>query len=246
MSFAASITPILGDDTDSDNTAALEQLTVNSFDPNDKTCLEGNVVGPELIGAYVHYLIRFENTGTANATNIVVTDAIDLAKFDLATLVPLHGSHDFVTEISGNNVEFIFEGIQLPFEDGQNDGFVAFKIKLRNNLSAGDTFANQAKIYFDYNVPIITNNESTSIQSLSVNDVQLDDIQLYPNPATLEISMDMSDAEKIQIFDMNGRLINTILNNGNKTVPVGHLHTGTYIMKVFSKGAIFSSRFIKQ
>jgi uncharacterized repeat protein (TIGR01451 family) len=64
----------------------LNQTVVGSFDPNDKTCLEGEIVSPELIGKNVHYLIRFENTGTANAENIVVTDYIDTTVFDINTL----------------------------------------------------------------------------------------------------------------------------------------------------------------
>ena len=73
---------------------------VNSYDPNDKTCLEGKNVTSEVIGEYVHYVIRFENTGTYNAQNITITDYIDTAKFDISTLQPLTGSHLFVTRIS--------------------------------------------------------------------------------------------------------------------------------------------------
>ena len=68
---------------------------------------EGNVVGQEAIGNYVHYIIRFENTGTFPAENIVVKDLIDQTKFDITTLTPISSSHPFVTRISANNkVEF--------------------------------------------------------------------------------------------------------------------------------------------
>ncbi|HEY0092338.1 MAG TPA: hypothetical protein VGB43_07625, partial [Flavobacterium sp.] len=40
-----------------ENNHILSQNVVNSFDPNDKTCLEGNTVAPEMVGEYVHYLI---------------------------------------------------------------------------------------------------------------------------------------------------------------------------------------------
>ncbi len=56
-----------------------------------------------------------------------------------------------------NKVEFIFENINLPFDDANNDGFVAFKIKTKSSLVLGDTFSNSANIYFDYNFPIVTN-----------------------------------------------------------------------------------------
>jgi hypothetical protein len=81
---------------------------------------------------------------------------IDLAKFDIATLVPLKSSHDFFTRINGNKVEFIFENINLDFNDATNDGYVVFKIKTKPTLVVGNTFTNNANIYFDYNFPITT------------------------------------------------------------------------------------------
>ena len=91
------------DDIPGDNTFTLHQTVVNSFDPNDKTCLEGNTISPSMVGQYVHYIIRFENTGTANAENIVVKDMIDTTKFDVNSLIPLSGSHPYVTRISSTN-----------------------------------------------------------------------------------------------------------------------------------------------
>jgi hypothetical protein len=41
LGFGADVTPIANDEYPLDNHAELKQLVVNSFDPNDKTCLEG-------------------------------------------------------------------------------------------------------------------------------------------------------------------------------------------------------------
>jgi hypothetical protein len=108
-----------------------------------------------MVGKYVHYKVRFENTGTANAQNIVVNDMIDADKFDVDSLIPLDGSHAFVTRIKGNKVEFLFEGINLPFDDINNDGYLVFKIKAKPTLVLGDTFSSTASIYFDYNFPVV-------------------------------------------------------------------------------------------
>ncbi|WP_370519286.1 leucine-rich repeat domain-containing protein, partial [Flavobacterium sp. 9AF] len=99
LNYTAVISTANTDETPDDNEFTLHQTVVGSYDPNDKTCLEGETVGPDMIGEYVHYLIRFENTGTYPAENIVVKDMIDVTKFDIATLVPLKGSHDFYTRI---------------------------------------------------------------------------------------------------------------------------------------------------
>ncbi|MDN3675856.1 T9SS C-terminal target domain-containing protein [Flavobacterium paronense] len=130
IKFQSTAFPLSGDEHQTDNSNYLRQIVVGSLDPNDKTCVEGNEVAPEFIDEYVHYVIRFENTGTANAENIVVKDMIDTAKFDISTVVPLDSSHSFTTRIKDpNQLEFIFENINLPFDDANNDGYVAFKIK---------------------------------------------------------------------------------------------------------------------
>ena len=62
LSFTASILPVINDEYVPDNNFSLKHTVVNSFDPNDKTCLEGTTITPEMAGKYVHYKIRFENT----------------------------------------------------------------------------------------------------------------------------------------------------------------------------------------
>jgi hypothetical protein len=76
------------DETPTDNTFTLNQTVVNSYDPNDKTCLEGNTISPNMVGEYVHYVIRFENIGTFAAQNVVIADVIDTTKFEISSLVP--------------------------------------------------------------------------------------------------------------------------------------------------------------
>ncbi|MBL0101355.1 MAG: hypothetical protein IPP49_16055 [Saprospiraceae bacterium] len=146
-----------------DNIFTLENTVVGSYDPNDKTCLQGDRVHPDMIGKYVDYLIRFENTGTYAAENVVVKDIIDTKIFDVSSLQITDASHEVYTRIEGNKVEFIFENIQLPFDDANNDGYIAFKIKTLPTLVLGDSLKNLADIYFDYNFPIRTNEAQTTV-----------------------------------------------------------------------------------
>ena len=51
---------------------------------------------------------------------------IDTTKFDISSLQITDTSHSCVTKITNpNKVEFIFENINLPFDDATNDGYVA-------------------------------------------------------------------------------------------------------------------------
>ncbi|MCS3529726.1 T9SS type A sorting domain-containing protein [Chryseobacterium sp. JUb7] len=237
------------DDTPADNTFTLNQTVVNSFDPNDKTCLEGTSITQTQVGDYVHYLIRFENTGSANAQNIVVKDEIDISKYDLSTLIALNGSHNFVTKTTGPNViEFIFENIQLPFDDAHNDGYVSFKIKTKSTLTSGDSFSNTAKIYFDYNHPIITNTYTTTVENkLGTSDIKNDksDISIYPNPVQDVVYIkSKTEVLKAEIFDATGRIVR-ITSVKDNSINVVDLPKGNYIIRLFTKEKTAAQKFIK-
>ena len=249
LNYTASLTGNT-DETPSDNSAVLNQTVINSLDPNDKTCLEGSIVSPDMIGQYVHYKIRFENTGTSNAENIVVKDVIDTTKFDITSLVPFDSSHPFVTRvISTNKVEFIFENINLHFDDANNDGYVAFKIKTKPTMVVGDSFNNSANIYFDYNAPIVTNTATTTIQTLGYADFDFNTaFILSPVPAknSLTISTKQSiTISSVNIYNTLGQLIQ-VNTYPDEIIDVSGLKSGSYFITIMSDRGKSSSKFIKE
>ena len=50
LEFTATVNSSETDETPDDNLATLNQTVVNSYDPNDKTCLEGEAITPEMVG----------------------------------------------------------------------------------------------------------------------------------------------------------------------------------------------------
>ncbi len=250
LNFSSVVTGF-SDETPEDNTFTLNQIVVNSYDPNDKTCLEGNTISPDMVGEYIHYVIRFENTGTYAAQNVVIMDPINPDNFDINTLVPLDSSHSFRTNIKGNIVEFIFENINLPFEDENNDGFIAFKIKTKPYLAVGITFSNFAKIYFDYNFPIVTDPATTTISLLNSEEFDVgSDLKLYPNPVIdfLQIEANnQSVISNIEIYNAVGQLVLALVGpSGFNNVDVSSLAAGTYIVQASTKEGKVRSRFIKR
>jgi hypothetical protein len=252
--YTANITSTATDETPKDNTFTLNQIVVGSFDPNDKTCLEGSRITSALIGQYVHYMIRFENKGTYSAQNIVVKDMIDLSKFDIATLVPSSSSHSNITKISeGNKVEFIFENINLPFDDANNDGYIAFKIKTKPTLVVGDSFTNEANIYFDYNFPVLTNKATSTFKTVDVlnnKDFEFSNYFIvYPNPVNETLNMTTTKAieiKSIAVYDILGQLVIALPNvKDTSKIDVSNLRTGNYFVKVISDRGSSSMMFIK-
>jgi hypothetical protein len=246
LNFTASSFPSEVDETPLDNTFTYHQTVTGSFDPNDKTCLEGNIVSPENIGNYLHYSINFENIGTAAAEKIVVKDVIDTTKFDISTLQILSISHAATTKISGNKIEFMFDNINL---EPAAHGNIVFKIKTKNNLTVGSSVSNKAEIYFDYNFPIETNTATSTFQTLSNIGFDTDSsVRVFPNPTMNRINISASELIKtIQLFDGQGRLmITSLLNDLKSTFDVSSYSKGIYFLKIQTNQGIKTEKIIKE
>lgn len=251
LDFQAMIGP-LGNQTVSSYWSNLKQEIVNSFDPNDKTCLNGDILEPSMIGDFLKYMIRFENTGSAEAVNIVVTDSIDGSKFDIRTLEVLNSSHNVAVDIAGTVVDFVFKDIYLPFEDASNDGYVTFKIKTWPDLVLGDDLRNKAEIYFDFNFPIITNTTSTVVTDLSstIETIPVDiNIEISPNPFIDYIDIVSSEnISKIEMYTTDGRLINAIGYTDKKSdrrINLQSLNAGHYFLRIFNQDRYSIEKIIK-
>lgn len=235
------------DQTPTNNLFELNMEVVNSFDPNDIRCLEGSSIATSKIGDYIHYLIRFENTGTANAVNVVVKDIIDANKFDINTVDLLSSSHNMITKISETNkLEFIFEDINLPFDDANNDGFVCFKIKILGDVTEDDTLLNQAEIYFDFNFPIITNEEETTFnKTLSNKEVSINESHFYPNPVLDYIHVkNIKNIITLSVYNLSGKVI--LKESNTSSIAVSNLKEGMYLLKITTEDNVFSGKFIKK
>jgi hypothetical protein len=233
-----------------DNFKTIRQTVVNSFDPNDKRCLEGDIVTPDLVGDFVNYLIRFENEGTANAINIVVTDRIDTTKFDITSLEVTASSHSNRTLITeGNKVQFIFDNINLPFTEPLKHGFITFQIKTKNNLVIGDSLKNYADIFFDYNLPITTNTAGSRIDtftrtggitSIRSNTNKEGKLSIYPNPSNGNFKINFESKGDfpihIKLIDLNGRIIKSIedehQNQTSIDISESQLSNGLYQISI--------------
>ncbi len=245
LQFTTSILPMSGDESTSDNTFLLNQTVVGSFDPNDITCLEGNMVSPSLIGEYLHYVINFENTGNYEAENIVVRVEINPNDYDINSLRLLNTSHNSYTRVSGDVLEVILENIALA---SGGHGNILLKVKSKSDLVLGDLVAKNAKIYFDYNAPIQTNLESTVFQALANEDFVLDNsIAVFPNPTKDKINVSASsNVKEVQVFDVQGRLLETgLYDNTSISVDLLRYNHGIYLLKIITDSGVSFQKVIK-
>jgi Leucine-rich repeat (LRR) protein len=232
LTLTASILPSAGDENTFDNLFQLNQTVVGSYDPNDITCIQGDVVAPSYIGQYLHYVINFENTGTYQAEKIVVKTEINPADFDVSTLRLMESSHNVATRINGNVIEFIFQAINL---DTGGHGNILLKIKTKGNLQTSDILTNKADIYFDYNFPVETNFANTTFQVLSNSIITIDNsVGVYPNPVNDMVNIKANTTiSSIEIYDVQGRIVHKkITNQKRELIDVSAYSNGIYFLKI--------------
>ena len=165
---------IFGNDNTSDlspenNQITLSKVVVGSYDPNDKACdFDEGVTTLEIADEKPFvYTIRFQNTGTYLADSVAIADTLD-ARFDITTFEVMSSSHPMTYIMTPEGVvTFLFDDIFLPptSEDEPNShGFVKYSLQTKEPLAFGDSIANTAYIYFDFNTPIVTNAAQTEVQ----------------------------------------------------------------------------------
>ncbi len=268
ISGTARVFPVTGDATPSDNVDVLNTTVVGSYDPNDKQ------VGPYRTGNAwdggaiyttdntLDYTIRFQNTGTAPATFVIVRDTLDVNLIP-ETLRELDSKHAMdVTVENGNILVFTFHNINLPdssVSQEQSIGFIHFKIDRVAGLPVGTEISNQAAIYFDFNAPIFTNtpvsviDEYTTVVELETTNFE---VQAQPNPFERDLLVRYELSQRsdvhVKLFNQLGQCVYeqhySQQDKGAQQVFIqtAKLNSGLYILQVDSNGQSSSKKLIKQ
>ncbi|MEY5133264.1 MAG: hypothetical protein RLZZ198_1268 [Bacteroidota bacterium] len=244
--FTSTITPTgnIQDCNMQNNNGSLLQILGNSYDPNDKNVARPEFYNNGLFGGteietgvddILTYTIRFQNTGTAPAQNIVVVDTLD-ADLDLSTFTLVSSSHAVELVNMGNGImHFEFNGIWLP-DSTSNEPLSHGQFTYRIRENAGNVnmseITNTAYIYFDWNAPIITNttyNVNTWIEGI---DEASDLFKVFPNPTTDALTIEARDAFNYTVYDLNGRAMIQGKGNSMETISLQTLMNGQYILSL--------------
>lgn len=219
---------------------------VASFDPNMKQVVPQGV-GPE--GAVppnqeFQYTIHFQNTGTAEAINVGILDTLS-SQLDMMTFQAIASSHPMILSAlpPGNVIRFDFLGINLPdstSDEPNSHGFVTYRVRPHVGLSDGTVIQNTARIYFDYNYPIVTNTVSNMIDiAMGIHPgtiVNNATIQLQPNPASEQTLVTVPDAlvgQRYSLMEASGReILSGNVPAGAFTIDVGALAAGYYSLRI--------------
>lgn len=235
----------------------------DSYDPNDKLAFPSGMGIDKRVkaGTLLHYTIRFQNTGSDTAYNILIVDSLT-THLDISTLRVENSSHPYVFNVKGKVnpvLEFRLTNINLPDSTSnllKSQGFVSFSINTLPNLPDEIKIKNKAAIYFDFNSAVITNEvfHTTGIKLVtdyekkrlvtvypvkvlglaSHNFDHPQRIEVYPNPSSgIFYILPKGEKVSVQIADVNGKIIRTE-SEWNTDLPFDqtNLINGVYYIKV--------------
>ncbi len=157
---------------------SLNQILTCAYDPNDKSVEPKGYTSEGYLLEFdeFEYLIRFQNTGTDTAHNVVIRDQLH-DNLDWSSLTTIASSHPFYHHVNQvGEVEFVFENIELPDSNINflgSQGFIKFRIDPVSGLIAGDSITNQASIYFDFNTAIVTNAVENTLYDCNLVDLTI-------------------------------------------------------------------------
>ena len=225
------------------NTASLNTIVVNSYDPNDKVAATSSGLSSMLYfideDEWIDYTIRFQNTGTAEAIDVVVTDTLP-PEFDMSSFEQGAASHAFdVAFKPGRVVQWTFGNINLPDSNANealSHGAVAFRIRPRLPLLPGTNIENIANIFFDFNEPVITE-PSVLVAEFSTGVITktTPEVTLLPNPArdVFEIRGLEHDPLRVNLLSIDGRSVRSFtIINGDRRFMLGSIPSGAYVIEI--------------
>jgi len=238
------------DDTTNNNHSCSIDI-VGAYDPNDKqvfNALDESIDGLAAVeDTLLRYYIRFQNTGTDTAFNVVVRDTLD-SDLDVATFRFIAASHDVVIEFYEEHiVHFVFNNILLPdsnVNEPLSHGFIEFDIEVLDKGQLEEV-TNQAAIYFDFNPPIYTNVVATQ-RAVGITEKVSVPVNVFPNPTTGLLSVNLGGqlVEQVELYDLMGK---RVLSTSFSPTIQANLHAtgvsnGLYIVRIRSGAAWYQDK----
>ena len=196
LSFSAF--PSMPDTTPSNNVILGNWVILGAFDPNDKQVTPETLAPEEVVsGTELQYTIRFQNTGTASASRVVITDTLS-ADLRWNTMRYISSSHPCTWYLNEGVLHFIFDPIVLPDSTSNepgSHGFVKFGMEVEPSLPLDASIQNVANIFFDFNEPVITAPAVFTVQ-IPQGEHELNDpgVILYPNPTSGDVIVQLDCA----------------------------------------------------
>ncbi|MCR9289347.1 MAG: T9SS type A sorting domain-containing protein [Bacteroidetes bacterium] len=252
------ITPFSQDDGDRFRDFDCQENIAQS-NPNYAIAFPRGLYSDHLINpnTEIEYLIRFQNTGTDTALNLVILDTLP-PELNPGSIQPGAASHPYRFEMLEENIiQFYFQNISLPDSMTNNvasQGFVKFRIAQVPDLPLNTRIENSFSIYFDLKDPIST---PKVFHTIGKNFLEILDgtvsyfipglaLTIAPNPVADKALFQLEGATLLQstfrLFDQTGRLSQQLNFDGNQFYFYkNNLPSGLYVFQILSEKGLVST-----
>lgn len=256
----AGVTPLSGDPTPDNNVSTLYNTVMGSYDPNSVFAYPARNGNPrdggdilQSVDRRITYQIMFQNTGNAPANIVIVRDTLD-PKCIVTSISNISASHNMLVSVEGdNNNVLVFKFPNINLADSTSDyansiGSIQYDIDLAPGLPIGAEVDNQAAIYFDFNSPVITNNNKLKVVSALATgepDGGIRSVITFPNPADSYFGFYNESACEMTVFDALGaEVIRKNIDTGLQQVQVSQLPGGIYHIRLDAGGQIRNGKVV--
>lgn len=144
----------------------------------------------------------------------------------------------FAATSAGPYVCIISEEQWYPMHGENAPNVVNWSVEMVNDNKV--RFGTYARGIFDFEIDYFVSNEDVAVDKNEIN--------VYPNPVRDILNIDWGQsANKANLYNFEGKLIQTIHKNGAKTsqVDVSTLPTGSYILQYESNGKVENKKIVK-
>lgn len=166
---------------------------------------------------------------------------------------------DFTVNLALSNFTETINDAEVTFTNTSNDYDAAVWNFGDDNTSTADSPIHSYAATGDYTVMLTTTKcgkthtktKNITIANLSLGKVGMQEVLLYPNPASTFISLNWKEThQQVNIFivDLNGKTImnKTAPTSAEALLDISKLQNGIYFMRMTTKTASYTSRFIKK
>jgi hypothetical protein len=260
IAISMNIAPTTSDLDSTNNQFVLQQQVVGAIDPNDILVFprgrgDRHYIDPDQA---LRYKIRFQNVGNYYASFVRIHAGIH-ENLDPNSLELLELSHSASFTVYPNGqMEWYFDQIMLPdstANEAESHGYIEYILHPRAQLSPEDVITAKARIQFDFEDPLETNEVWHTISGVYAS--QSFPLRISPNPANqgswVKVEVDSPPNEsrrkivRVDVYNNYGQLLqsaepNTMewnfipegMTDGSLIIRAvdqfGSVHQGTLIM----------------
>ncbi len=85
----------------------------------------------------------------------------------------------------------------------------------------------------------------TRLETVGVTDISTTEFKVYPNPTSSNVQLPQLDLERLEVYDLTGRLLLTQQQPGN-SVDLAAQPAGLYLLKMYAGKEVYSAKVVKE